>query len=232
MDEPGSLAVRLDDGAAAVVATGGAETVTIGDLGFEPAAVDGSCGFTTSADGTTLATLNRERRLTVRRDGGNARPAADPGPDRRVDPGAAVRLDGTASCDSDGDALTYRWELVSAPAGSSWLLQGADTARPTLDADRVGPYRVRLVVTDDEGQISQANEVVVIAGPQCADGVDDDLDGLIDTDDPDCDGSPPPPTTTTTDATPTTSTTSTPPTAPPSSAAPAVPVAADPRYTG
>jgi hypothetical protein len=72
----------------------------------------------------------------------------------------------------------------------------------------------------------------VIAGPQCADGVDDDLDGLIDTDDPDCDGSPPPPTTTTTDATPTTSTTSTPPTAPPSSAAPAVPVAADPRYTG
>jgi hypothetical protein len=42
----------------------------------------------------------------------------------------------------------------------------------------------------------------VKVGPQCNDGVDDDLDGLIDSDDPDCDGppSPPPPPVELTDA--------------------------------
>ena len=56
-----------------------------------------------------------------------------------------------------------------------------------LRADRPGPYRVRLVVTDPQGRASSPDEVLVKAGPRCADGIDDDVDGLIDTDDPDCD---------------------------------------------
>ncbi len=82
---------------------------------------------------------------------------------------------------------------MSAPAGSTWTLDDATTWRPRLLADRVGPYRVRLVVTDATGRESEEAEVLVKVGPQCADGVDDDLDGLIDTDDPDCDGPPSPP---------------------------------------
>jgi protocatechuate 3,4-dioxygenase beta subunit len=108
-----------------------------------------------------------------------------------------VTLDGSASCDADGDALEHRWELVSAPAGSAWRLTSADTARPELLADRAGPYRVRLVVTDEHGIVSAEQEVLVVAGDRCADGIDNDTDGRLDTDDRDCDGvdegEPPPP---------------------------------------
>ena len=195
---PGTLGVRLGPGSADVVADSPDAEVQVSGLGFVPATVDGACAATT-VDGVTTLTLNRERRVTVRADAGDARPAADPGPDQRVAPGSVVTLDGTASCDAEHTALRARWQLVSAPAGSSWTLDGADTFHPALHADRVGPYRVRLVVTDAQGNASLDHEVLVIAGARCDDGIDNDHDGLIDTDDPDCDGvDPPPPTTTTT----------------------------------
>jgi len=226
VEDPGSLGIRMGDDTADIVATGPAPQVRVEGLGFDPAAIDGACGWRTDG-GAVVIDRNREQRFTVRTAAGNARPAADAGPAQRVDPGDSVRLDGTASCDADGDALAYQWELVSAPAGSAWGLTGSSTPTPTLQADRVGPYRIRLVVTDARGVQSLEQEVAVIAGPQCGDGVDDDLDGLIDTDDPDCDGA---------DTTPPTSTTSTTSPAPvPTTAvaAPgAVPVAGRPRYTG
>ena len=118
-----------------------------------------------------------------------ATPAPPPMPVRTGawSPEPTVTLDGRASCDADGDSLTPRWELVSAPAGSGWSLDGATTWAPRLEADRVGPYRVRLVVTDANGARSLEQEVVVVAGGTCQDGMDDDLDGRIDTDDTDCD---------------------------------------------
>jgi hypothetical protein len=67
-------------------------------------------------------------------------------------------------------------------------LQGSGSFHPELVADRPGPYRVRLIVTDESGTESLEREVVVIAGDRCGDGVDNDVDGRIDTDDPDCDG--------------------------------------------
>jgi hypothetical protein len=135
--------------------------------------------------------LNRERRFTLRAAGGNARPAADAGRGTRVTPGTVVTLDGTASCDADGDALRATWELVSAPAGSEWRLSGTDSMHPQLTTDEVGPYRVRLTVTDTRGLTSLEQEVLVIAGDRCADGIDNDTDGRIDTDDPNCDGTDP-----------------------------------------
>ena len=255
---PGTLGLRLEAGGttATVVADTGDDQVDVAGLGFSAATVDGACRVDRDGDRTRV-TLHRERRITLRADAGNARPAADAGGFRRVDPGSSVTLDGTASCDSDGDELTPSWELVSAPAGSSWSLEGAGTFHPNLTADVAGPYRVRLVVTDAAGARSLEQEVLVIAGPRCADGVDNDVDGLIDTDDADCDGvDPPPPTTTTTSSTSTTSTTladdaattttttdvgaststpagpgpSRPPSAPP--AVVAVAVVADPRFSG
>ncbi|MCB0971980.1 MAG: hypothetical protein KDA97_10780, partial [Acidimicrobiales bacterium] len=198
-------------------------TIEVGDVGFTPAAADGACGID-HRDGRTVVTANRERRITLRADGGNSAPAADPGPDQRVEAtGTVVVLDGTASCDLDGDALTHRWELVSAPAGSAWELSGAATARPALSLDAVGPYRVRLTVTDARGATSLEQEVVILAGPVCGDGVDDDLDGRFDTDDPDCDGSRTP-------------VTPTDPVAPADPVAPLAPpaeaVGGRPRYTG
>jgi hypothetical protein len=163
-------------------------TATVGGLPFVPRAVDGACGFAIGRDGSVTVDLTRDGRATLRSGRGNGRPAADAGPDRRAGVGATARLDGRASCDPDGHALTPEWELVSAPAGSAWALTGADGWQPRLALDRAGPYRVRLTVTDARGAVSDEAEVTIVAGDRCADGVDDDHDGRIDTDDPDCDG--------------------------------------------
>lgn len=223
---PGSLGLHLGDGATAgtadVVAQTASPTVSVGDVGFTPRTADGACGVRV-VDGRTVLRLNRERRVTLRAAGGNTTPGADAGPDRQVAVGSTVTLDGSASCDADGDPLTARWELVSAPRGSSWSLSGTRTMHPRLRADATGPYRIRLVVTDSHGARSREQEVTIVAGPRCRDGVDNDLDGLIDTDDPDCDA-----------GTPTTSPATVPP-VPPASVPPAIgpaPIPGQARYTG
>lgn len=210
VDSPGSLGLTLDPTdpqRVEVVATGSSGRITVTGLGFTPTAADGACGFEVDlSTGAVTVDVGRERRVVLRTGSPDVRPAADAGAVGRVTPGSTVRLDGSASCDGDGGTLSHRWELVSAPAGSAWSLTGATTASPSLLADVVGPYRVRLVVTDDEGNRSAEQEVLVVAGPRCGDGIDNDLDGRIDTDDIDCDGvDPAPPETTTT----TTSTTTT-----------------------
>jgi hypothetical protein len=185
---PRSLGLRLGDGTAGVVATGAApSTVRVRGLPFTPRAVDGACGFTTR-NGRVDLQVTRDSPATLRATKGNGAPAADAGNDRRVARGTTVTLDGRASCDPDGDRLTPHWELVSAPAGSTWSLAGGTSWRPRLEADRVGPYRARLTVTDGHGHTSTEAEVLVTVGDRCADGLDGDLDGRIDTDDPDCDG--------------------------------------------
>lgn len=191
--DPGSLGLRFTADAASVVAGGSGSTVTVRGLPFTPGSADGACAFGPSPWGGTRLRLGRDRRVTLRAAAGNGSPAADPGADTRVAAGTEVTLDGTGSCDPDGDALTPSWELVSAPAGSEWSLDGAGTWNPALLADRAGPYRVRLTVTDPNGATSRESEVLVKAGPRGADGVDDDLDGLIDSDDPDLDGPEPAP---------------------------------------
>jgi hypothetical protein len=160
--------------------------VLVRGLDFAPAAADGACGLRVMPAGSVVS-LGRERRFVLRAAGGNSVPAADPGGDLPASPGDAVVLDGSASCDTDGDALTARWELVSAPAGSAWSLADAESFHPRLLTDRTGPYRLRLVVTDTHGAASLPADLLVIAGRACSDGVDDDLDGFFDhPEDPGC----------------------------------------------
>ena len=56
-------------------------------------------------------------------------------------------LDGSKSTASDGSTLSYTWSFVSRPAGSTAVLNGANTAKPTFLPDKAGPYRVQLVVS-------------------------------------------------------------------------------------
>lgn len=62
--------------------------------------------------------------------------------------GQAIQFDGSGSTDAENDALTYEWGILSAPATSTAVLIGADTAMPTLTPDVEGVYEVVLLVSD------------------------------------------------------------------------------------
>ena len=90
----------------------------------------------------------------------NQAPIADGGPDQTVARGATVRLDGGASSDPEGAALTFAWTLLSRPQGSGATLAGATTATPAFVADVNGTYVVRLVVND--GTADSAADTVTV----------------------------------------------------------------------
>lgn len=161
----GRLALRPGTDRTELVAP--ATTTTIRNLGFVPRRADGACGLATAGNEVQVTT-RRDGAVTLYPDAANSAPAADPGPD--IENAAVIsflRLDAGRSCDRDGDALTARWQLVSAPPGSAWALVAPDTARPWLAIDRPGPYRVRLVVTDPHGALSRPVDLTVYAGPRC-----------------------------------------------------------------
>ncbi len=94
----------------------------------------------------------------------NRRPIANAGPDQRVDEGATVTLDGTASLDPDGDGLTFRWRQV---AGPTVALSDPTSSRPQFTAPVVAPavpppvtLTFELVVSD--GRLLSAPDQVVI----------------------------------------------------------------------
>lgn len=118
-------------------------------------------GATESApDTVTISTLNTA-------------PVAAAGPDQTVVAGLAATLDGSASYDVDGDALTYRWTLSSAPAGSGVTIVTPSAPVISFVTDRPGDYVLQLVVNDgledsaaDSVTVSTINSAPVAdAGP-------------------------------------------------------------------
>ncbi|MBB6576865.1 hypothetical protein HNP33_000915 [Comamonas odontotermitis] len=71
--------------------------------------------------------------------------------------GTTVNLDGSGSSDADGNPITYKWALVSAPQGSTAYLSSSTSAKPSFLADKVGQYVIVLVVNDgkDNSQAAQ-----------------------------------------------------------------------------
>ncbi len=185
----GRIAWTVEPGSFELHAEGEAPRVATSLLGVAATAADGACSLTYRGGYAIPAMLEGNR--TVRFHGiGNSAPAADAGADRRVARGAAVVIPGRA-CDLDGSALHWQWQITSAPPGSARVLTGATSRAPTLRADRTGAYRLQLVVTDASGAASEPSTVLVVAGARGADTLDNDLDGLIDSDDADGDGADP-----------------------------------------
>lgn len=78
----------------------------------------------------------------------NAAPVANAGPDQNVKNGILVTLDGSASNDANGDALTYQWIIDARPSGSTTTLSSATVAKPTFVPDVTGNYTLSLIVSD------------------------------------------------------------------------------------
>lgn len=90
----------------------------------------------------------------------NIAPVANAGVAQSVVIGSLVAIDGSASSDANGDALTYAWTLISKPAGSSAALLAATSVKPTLVVDVAGTYVAALTVSD--GKLNSAAVTVSI----------------------------------------------------------------------
>jgi hypothetical protein len=91
---------------------------------------------------------------------GNNAPNADAGPDQTVFLNTVVDLDGSNSSDADGQTLSFRWTLLSAPEGSTAGLRNATSATPQITVDEFGQFVVQLIVND--GSTDSAPDTVTI----------------------------------------------------------------------
>ena len=90
----------------------------------------------------------------------NVAPVANAGVAQSAYLGDLVTLDGSASSDANGDALTYAWTARSYPLFFAPTIVGANTARPNIKLNDAGTYVFSLVVYD--GQVSSAASTAIV----------------------------------------------------------------------
>ena len=123
-------------------------------------AATGTVQLTTSGGAANLSGLELWKQSgTV----ANQPPVANAGPDKALTlPTNSVALPG-AGTDPDGAVVGYTWTQVSGPNTAS--LSGAGTATLTASGLVAGSYVFSLVVTDDLGAASAADQVTVLVNP-------------------------------------------------------------------
>ena len=110
--------------------------------------------------------------VTITVESPNAAPIANAGTNQIVESGARVTLDGRGSHDIDGDIVSYLWTRMGGSENSGATLSNTNTVQPSFVADTVatGDQNVThifsLVVMDDEGESSTANQVTITVKPQ------------------------------------------------------------------
>ncbi|MEA2697406.1 MAG: hypothetical protein QOI66_1677, partial [Myxococcales bacterium] len=115
----------------------------------------------------TFISVGELRVFTVSGGGGNTNvaPTANAGTNQAVTMGATVTLDGSASSDPNGDAITYAWTQT---AGSPVTLSSTTAQKPTFVAPAVNAttaFTFSLVVSDGSLQSNPATVTVNVSRP-------------------------------------------------------------------
>ena len=80
----------------------------------------------------------------------NLAPTANAGVSQKVVTGQSINLDGSQSTDPEGNSLSYRWSLVTAPSTSSATLSANNIVAPEFTPDTLGNYVFQLIVNDGD----------------------------------------------------------------------------------
>jgi hypothetical protein len=94
----------------------------------------------------------------------NITPTADAGTAKNEVVGTVATLNGSASSDGDGDALSYVWTLTGQPPGSSATLPNVTSATPNFVPDIAGTYTATLIVNDGKVNSSAATVLITTTG--------------------------------------------------------------------
>ncbi len=88
--------------------------------------------------------------------------AAAEGADAIGTMGAPIELDASGSKDSDGNALSFAWSIVSKPADSALKLDSASAAKLNFQADVLGTYVFKLRLANGKGGSVEKNVTVLV----------------------------------------------------------------------
>jgi len=97
----------------------------------------------------------------------NQQPIANAGSDQTKCQGTLIRLNGSGSSDANGDMLTYKWEWIQKPEGSTATLSSVFDVNPKFTADLQGKYALGLTVSDKySSSISDTVEITITQNQQ------------------------------------------------------------------